>query len=92
MELKILKERDNVLFKRKEILAEIQKNSTPSFSEVQDLISEKFKAQSENVKIKKIHGHFGSNLFEIIIFVYDSKEDREKFEKEKKIKQVAPAS
>ena len=82
--MKILEERNNLLFRRKEIVAEIHAKSSPTFGEIENLFLEKLKIPVENMKIKKIHGGFGHNSFEITAFIYDSKEDKEKVETEKK--------
>ena len=83
-EMKILEEKNNLLFKRKEIVAEMQTKSSPNFSEIEKFLSEKFGVLGENIKIKKIHGSFGNNSFVITAFIYNSKEDKEKTEITKK--------
>jgi len=84
--LKIIKETDNPLFNRKEIQMEINADVTPSHSEVEDLISKKLSTDKENVKIKKIHGKFGSRDFLITANVYKSPEDKDKTEPKPKVK------
>ncbi len=84
-ELKIIQERENPLFNRKEVVIEIETNITPSKEEAEKLISEKFSVPVENIKIKKVLGKFGLSLFTIEAFIYSSKENKEKMEpKEKK--------
>ena len=78
--MKIIEEKNNPLFRRKEIIVEISFKASPSFSEVEKLLSENLKVPAENIKIKKIHGGFGHNSFTINTFVYHSKEDKEKME------------
>tara|TARA_Y100000034_G_scaffold35372_2_gene43373 strand:- start:1615 stop:1980 length:366 start_codon:yes stop_codon:yes gene_type:complete len=84
----IINKKENPLFKRKEVEAEIYAKVTPSNNEVEKLISEKFKTQEQNIKIKKISSKFGSNNFIISANIYDSPEDKDKIEpkseKEKK--------
>ncbi|MBI4116260.1 hypothetical protein HY449_00785 [Candidatus Pacearchaeota archaeon] len=80
IEIRIIAQRENPLFKRKEIAAEMSVPSSPKIDEVEKIISEKISVPAECVKIKKIRGNFGTNLFNIIAFAYDSKEDKDKFE------------
>lgn len=80
MEMKILEEKENQLFNRKELRLEIEANVTPSHVEVEKLISEKFSTTAENMKIDKIEGKFGMKKFLIIAKIYNSKEDKDNFE------------
>jgi len=84
--IKVVEEKDNPLFKRREIELEAESHVTPSHSETEKLISEKFSAKAENIKIKKILGSFGSNIFRITANIYQSKEDKERTEKKQKKK------
>lgn len=79
-EIKILKEKENQLFNRKELEFEIEADVTPSHIDVEKLISEKFSTDSEKIKINKIEGKFGLRKFLIIAKIYDSKEDKDNFE------------
>lgn len=86
--LKILEEKENYLFNRKEIKLNVNAEITPSNSEVEKFISEKLSAPVENIKIKKISGKFGSKTFTVIINIYNSKEDKNRMElKTKKSKE-----
>lgn len=88
-EFKILEERKNPLFNRREISVEVEANITPNKKETEKLISEKFSIPIENIKIKKISGKFGSRNFTITANIYASKEEKDKIEpKEKKDKKV----
>jgi ribosomal protein S24E len=80
MEIKILEEKENPLFNRKELKLEIESNVTPSHADTEKLISEKFGAAAENIKINKIEGKFGVRKFLIIVKIYNSKEDKDNFE------------
>lgn len=80
MEIKILEEKENQLFNRKELKFEIETEVTPSHVEVEKLISEKFSTVAENIKIDKIEGKFGIKKFLIIAKIYNSKEDKDNFE------------
>ena len=92
MELKTIQEKENKLFNRKEIQASIESEITPSNSDIEKLISEKFSTQIENIKIKKISGKFGSKTFTVLANIYASKEDKDKIEQKKdKGKKEIPA-
>ncbi len=80
MELKIINETENSLFKRKEIKSEINSDSTPSTQEILKALSEKFSVPEDAIKVKGIHGKYGSKTFEITANVYSSIEDKEKTE------------
>ena len=84
MELKIIQEKENPLFNRKEIQMSVETEVTPSNSDIEKLICEKFSTPIENIKIKKILGKFGSRTFTIIANIYASKEDKNHVEPEKK--------
>jgi len=84
MELKILKQAQNPLFKRQELLANVDAKVTPTHNEIKKLISDKLSTQSENIKIKNIKGSFGSNTFEISANIYDSKQEKDALEIKKK--------
>ena len=85
MDLKIIEEKTNPLFNRKELQLKVQAKIVPSRVEIGKLISEKFSTPLENIEIKKISGKFGSNYFDIITFIYKSKEDRMSTERNPKI-------
>lgn len=80
MEMKIINETENLLFSRKELRLEIEAEVTPSYVEVEKLISEKFSTNIENIKIDKIEGKFGVQKFLIIAKIYKSKKDKYNFE------------
>jgi ribosomal protein S24E len=87
--LKILKEKENLLLNRKEIVVEITSDITPSIKDAEKAVGEKFSKAEDHVKIKTIKGTFGSNDFKITANVYHSKEHKERNEpkiKEKKTK------
>lgn len=78
--IKIIKEIDNPLFKRKEVEILIASEIIPSQLEVEKLLSEKFSIDKDNVKIKKIKGKFGYKEFMISANLYSSKEAKESIE------------
>jgi len=79
---KILNEKVNPLFNRKEIQVSVESQINPKKQEIKDLLSEKLSVPKENIKIKKISGNFGSKIFSITANVYSSKKDKEFLEKE----------
>ena len=72
----IIEERENVLFKRKEIKFSVDSEVTPSHADVRKIISEKFSTPEENIRIKTILGKFGSKNFTISTNVYTSEQDK----------------
>ena len=73
MDLKIIQEKENPLFNRKEVQVSVKGEITPNNAEAEKSISEKFSTPAENIKIKKIHGKFGSKTFIISANIYKSK-------------------
>lgn len=78
--IKILHEKDNALFKRKEIVAEIHAEKVPSKEEASDLIAKKFSSDKQTVEIERIKGKFGSRVFSVSAKVYHSLKDKENTE------------
>ena len=78
--LTIIKEKKNPIFNRREIEVNAVFEISPKIKDAEELIGKKFSADSENVKIKKIKGRFGSNTFVITANIYNSKEDKDKIE------------
>jgi len=87
--MKIINQKENHLFGRKEVYAELQVETTPKKQDVEKLISEKFGVPGENIEVKKISGKFGSKNFGITAFVYDSKKLKEEVESRPKGKAAA---
>jgi len=83
---KIIEEKENPLFRRKEIKASMDSEVSPSEAEVLKNLSEKFSAPAENIKIKKISGKFGSKNFTITANIYSSLKDKELTEPKSKKK------
>lgn len=85
----LIEEKNNPLLNRKEVIIQISSNVTPSYVEVEKIISEKFKVPQEVFKIKKIEGKFGTKTFKIFANIYQSKKDKELTEiKSKKEKEA----
>jgi ribosomal protein S24E len=80
MEAKIIKEKENPLFNRNEIILEINSLTSPKNEEVLELISKKFSTPPEQIKVKGIYGKFGTNTFTIYGNVYKTVLDKEKTE------------
>ena len=84
MEFEIIKEKENLLFKRKEIQVSLDAQITPNKNEMIESIAQRFSIQPENISIKGIHGRFGSKNFMINANIYSSKEEKEKTEPKRK--------
>lgn len=84
MELKIISDTENLLFKRKEVKAEISAETTPTREKIKELLAEKFSTQKGNIKIKKIEGKFGSKTFKVFANIYQSEKDLADIELKKK--------
>jgi ribosomal protein S24E len=87
---KVLNDKKNPLFKRRELELEIESMVIPSKSDIQKRISEDFSSPEENIFVKSIKGKFGSRILKIFAFIYDSKEIKEsiEFKKKKKLKKA----
>lgn len=89
---KIIEERENPLFRRKEIRVSIDSEVSPNRSEILNFISEKFSVPADNILVRKINGKFGSKNFTISANLYSSREEKENTEimsKSKGIKKQA---
>ena len=80
MEVKIIEEKRNDLFNRKEIKLNIPSKITPSNIDVEKWIAENYKVEVNAIKIKNILGKFGSQNFSVVANVYDSFVDKERTE------------
>ncbi len=90
-QLKITKEFENPLFKRKEVIASIGAEVVPRLSEAAEMISKKFSTPVEAIKIKKVSGRFGSKNFDIEAHIYSSKQEKDKIEVKTKQEKAAEA-
>lgn len=72
----IIEEKENSLFKRKEVKFTIDAEITPSHADTRKIISEKFSVPEEKIRIKKILGKFGSKNFTISAYIYASEKDK----------------
>lgn len=93
MEIKILKESQNPLFNRKEVFASTESVVSPSNDEVSATLAKKYSIEKNAIRIKGIHGKFGTNEFTITANIYPSNEERDNVErltkKEKEIEKKA---
>ncbi len=78
--VKIVSEKDNALFARKEVSFLVKSNSSPSNKEVLEMIVDKFKSEKDAIKIKRIKGNFGKKEFLVEANIYDSNEKMMKTE------------
>jgi len=80
METKIIEEKENPLFNRKEIVLEVSANVNPKNSEALEMVSKQFSTPAEQIKIKGIYGKFGTHKFKIFANIYKTIQDKEKTE------------
>ncbi len=77
MEFNIVIEKDNPLFKRKEIEGTIKAEVCPSKQEVAKALSKKYSVAEENIIIETIEGRFGAREFLLVAQLYESKEAKD---------------
>lgn len=75
-EIKLIKQKENPLFDRKEIEIEVHADSAPQKKETFEFLAKKFSAPAENIRIKKISGKFGTNNFFITAHIYKNKNSK----------------
>lgn len=79
--MEIIKDNRNELFKRRELVLEIESDKNPGFQETKKKISEELGILEENADVYGIKGNFGSHKFIIKTNIYDSKEILENMKK-----------
>jgi ribosomal protein S24E len=84
--MKVIREINNDLLKRREVVLENEYESNPGVSGVLKDIATHFKADENTIVVRKVGSSFGSGEFVIDAFVYDSAEQKEKIEPKKKEK------
>lgn len=92
MEVKIIQEKLNPLFSRKEVVLEVKNEIVPSKAESVDLVSKEFKCNTMLVRIRDVKGRYGESVFKVTADIYDSVEEfnrivkktKQEIEKEKK--------
>ncbi|MEA3329326.1 MAG: hypothetical protein U9Q06_01125 [Nanoarchaeota archaeon] len=78
--MEIIKQFNNKLLNREEIVVTLESNATPSKVEVTKMISEQFKSPENQIVIEHILGKFGSQIFTVEVKIYDSVESLAKYE------------
>ena len=72
--MEVIKDIRNELFKRRELVLEVESDKNPGFHETKKKVSEELGILEENADVYGIKGSFGSHKFIININIYDSKE------------------
>jgi ribosomal protein S24E len=75
-DIKVVQEKTNHLFKRKEVKLKIKTQVTPSHDEARKIVAQKFSKSEQNIRIKNILGKFGSKKFIITANIYESEKDK----------------
>jgi len=84
MKIISVKEKENKLFNRKEVVLLVEAETVPKTSEALTEIAKKFSVPEDAVKINGVYGKFGMKSFEIKANVYPSKQDKNKTERKTK--------
>lgn len=79
--MNIIRDFKNELFKRQELVVDIESEKNPSFDEVKKMVAEKVGKSEENIDVKKVKGGFGQRKFRGEVYIYDSKESLENMKK-----------
>ena len=83
-EFKVVNEKENLLFGRKEIIIKIQSPILPSQADIKKNVSEKYSTDLKNIKIRNISANYGSKDFSADVFVYKNEKDKKDIELAKK--------
>ena len=84
IQTEIVKQEHKPLVERTEVLIKIENfKATPSRKEVEEISSKLLKKPKELIVIRRIHQKFGKAEVLAIVYVYEKKEDLEKFGKKK---------
>ena len=76
----MIKQIENKLLKRKEVIFEIESESNPGLSKIKSEIAQLTKSQEDLVVIKSLKSSFGNKKFLAEALVYNSLEDKNKIE------------
>lgn len=82
--LKIIEEKKNDLFKRKEIIAEVHSLKIPSKEEILEMVAKKFSADKNTIVVERVRGKFGVSAFKFFAKVYSSEQEKDKIERKSK--------
>jgi len=89
--MKTLKDFKNELLNRREVAVEITSDGNPGFTGATKAIVDEFGAKEENIVIKGVEGKFGTDVFLIRAFIYDSAEIKNKIEPRAKVRKEKKA-
>ena len=84
--MKVIKDFNNKLLKRREALVSIESPSNPGISEATKKVAEHFKTGEEVVVIKSLKSSYGKSEFVADVLIYDSLEAKESTEPKKREK------
>ena len=87
--MEITKEIKNDLLKRKEVEASVNSMGNPGTDSITKSLSSHFKTDEENIKINTIKNKYGTNMFDVRAYIYESLEIKKKMEPVKKVKKAA---
>jgi ribosomal protein S24E len=79
MDVKVISQKFNALMNREEILFEWEAEKTPSIKEVDEFLAKKFNTSVENIKVNRIKGNFGAQVFNVEADIYKTLEHKQKF-------------
>jgi ribosomal protein S24E len=86
--MNLIKEFDNKLLHRKEVVISLNSEKTPSKVDVSKELAKNFKSSEENIIVEKIESKFGKKEFTVYAKVYHDLASKNKYEtvtrKEKK--------
>jgi ribosomal protein S24E len=91
MKFNIVVEKDNPLFKRKEIEGTIHTKVAPSKVEVAKELATRYSVSEENIVVDTIEGRFGAQEFILVAQIYESKEAKDATETKTKKQREAEA-
>lgn len=80
MNLKIIENNRSEIFKRNDIVAEFDQKTIPKREEIRKNISAQINKPSEKIVVRKINTNFGTTKGQVIVKVYDDKENLKKIE------------
>lgn len=77
---------DSKLLGRIEVSAKIKhaEKATPSMNEVKEMVCKKENCKPDLVVVKEIKGSYGSGESEVLVYIYKSKEDLDRLERQPK--------
>jgi len=89
--MKIIKENDNKLLCRKEVVAFFEnEGTTRTRADIKSEIAKKFKADENLIIVREIKTHFGSQNFDVTAMIYDDEKSLKLIANEHFIKRNAP--